>query len=95
MKKTARTLNAEESLRTPDTLGSAKFRHSNASVQVTDTGTDARLIDKPEVAERLRRSKRTVDSWMKQGKLPYLKIGKSVLFRWSDVIEKLNSFRVN
>jgi len=32
---------------------------------------------------------------MRKGKLPYLKIGKTVLFRWQDVLEKLNSFRVN
>jgi hypothetical protein len=32
---------------------------------------------------------------MRQGKLPYLKIGKTVLFRWPDVLEKLGQFRVN
>jgi len=59
-----------------------------------DRASDA-LLEKPELAKNLRRSVRTVDAWMKQGKLPYLKIGKSVLFRWQDVLEKLNSFRVN
>jgi len=32
---------------------------------------------------------------MKQKKLPYFKVGKSVLFRWQDVLQKLDSFRVN
>jgi hypothetical protein len=32
---------------------------------------------------------------MRQGKLPYLKIGKTVLFRWADVLAKLQTFRVN
>lgn len=53
------------------------------------------LLTKRELAARLRRSTRTTDDWMRKGKLPYLKIGKTVLFRWGDVLEKLNSFRVN
>jgi excisionase family DNA binding protein len=53
------------------------------------------LLTKPEVAIKLRRSRRTVEAWMREGKLPYLKIGKTVLFRWRDVLEKLNAFRVN
>lgn len=53
------------------------------------------LLTKDELAPRLRRSTRTVDSWMKAGRLPYLKIGRSVLFRWPDVLEKLNAHRVN
>jgi len=53
------------------------------------------LLTKRELAARLRKSTRTTDDWMRKGKLPYLKIGKTVLFRWQDVLEKLNSFRVN
>ena len=59
-----------------------------------DRASDS-LDTKRELAARLRRSTRTVDDWMRKGKLPYIKIGKSVLFRWRDVLEKLNSFRVN
>ncbi len=59
-----------------------------------DRASDA-LLTKRELAARLRKSTRTTDDWMREGKLPYLKIGKTVLFRWADVIEKLNSFRVN
>jgi excisionase family DNA binding protein len=66
---------------------------------IRDAATIDRASDglhtKRELAVRLRRSPRTVDLWMRQGKLPYLKIGKSVLFRWSDVLEKLSQFRVN
>jgi hypothetical protein len=62
--------------------------------QAIDRASD-RLLNKPELATRLRRSPRTVDLWMRQGKLPYLKIGKTVLFRWPDVLEKLNTYRVN
>ena len=66
----------------------------NYDKQILDRATES-LLTKPEVAERLRRSKRTVDLWMRRGKLPYLKVGKSVLFHWPDVLEKLQTFRVN
>jgi excisionase family DNA binding protein len=53
------------------------------------------LLTKQEIAKRLRRSPRTVDAWMREGRLPYLKVSKSVLFDWDDVLAKLKSFRVN
>jgi hypothetical protein len=62
--------------------------------QAIDRASDSLLL-KRELAVKIRRSVRTVDSWMRQGKLPYLKVGKTVLFRWPDVLEKLNAFRVN
>jgi hypothetical protein len=64
------------------------------SEQAPDRASDGLLL-KRELAVKIRRSPRTVDLWMRQGKLPYLKIGKTVLFRWSDVLEKLGQFRVN
>jgi excisionase family DNA binding protein len=66
----------------------------NYAEQDADRATGG-LLTKPEVAIKLRRSRRTVESWMRQGKLPYLKVGKTVLFRWPDVLEKLSQFRVN
>jgi excisionase family DNA binding protein len=56
---------------------------------------DEILVDKREAARRLSKSVRTVDAWMKRGRLPYIKVGRSVLFRWGAVLEKLESFRVN
>jgi excisionase family DNA binding protein len=53
------------------------------------------LLTKSELAPRLKRSRRTLDLWMKQGKVPYYKLGKSVLFRWLDVVEQLAKYRVN
>lgn len=66
----------------------------STNLPAIDRASD-RLDTKRELAVKLRRSPRTVDLWMQQGKLPYLKIGKTVLFRWADVLEKLNSYRVN
>ena len=53
------------------------------------------LLTKKELAPKLKRSVRTVDVWMRQGKLPYIKLNKTVLFRWADVLEKLSAYRVN
>ena len=56
---------------------------------------DETLLGKPGIARRLNKSVRTVDAWMKRGRLPYIKVGRSVLFRWGAVLEKLEAFRVN
>ena len=43
------------------------------------------FIGKQEVMQRLNKTLRTVDNWMKRGILPYYKIGRSVEFKWSEV----------
>ena len=43
------------------------------------------VLTKRELAARLRIGARTVDTWMKGRRLPYIKIGKAVRFRWSEV----------
>jgi excisionase family DNA binding protein len=63
--------------------------------QLTSQSADEILLDKPGIARRLNKSVRTVDDWMKRGRLPYIKVGRSVLFRWGAVLEKLEAFRVN
>jgi predicted DNA-binding transcriptional regulator AlpA len=70
------------------------MRKSNDADQDALRATEDLLV-KRQVAAKIQRSVRTIDAWMRQGKLPYLKIGKTVLFRWPDVLEKLQQFRVN
>lgn len=53
------------------------------------------LLRKKELAQQLAISKRTLDVWMQKGRIPFLKVGRSVRFRLSDVLEKLQTFRVN
>ena len=48
-------------------------------------------LTKAEVALRLRKTTRTVDSYMARGILPYFKIGRSVLFRWADIQNHLDT----
>jgi excisionase family DNA binding protein len=58
-------------------------------------GANDHLLNKRGLAVKLGISKRSVDVWMKKGRLPFIKVGKTVRFRWPDVLEKLQSFRVN
>jgi excisionase family DNA binding protein len=62
--------------------------------QVVGGATDDLLV-KREVAAKLKKSVRTVDAWMRAGRLPYFKLGRTVRFRWSDVLKKLDDFRIN
>jgi excisionase family DNA binding protein len=42
-------------------------------------------IDKRELARRLSIKLRTVESWMNRDWIPYYKMGKVVLFKWTEV----------
>jgi excisionase family DNA binding protein len=53
------------------------------------------LLRKRELAEKLAISRRTLDVWMQKGRVPFFKVGRSVRFRLPDVLEKLQTFRVN
>jgi hypothetical protein len=68
---------------------------SDTRGQPPSQSADEILLDKPGIARRLNKSVRTVDAWMKAGRLPYIKCGRSVMFRWGAVLEKLEAFRVN
>jgi hypothetical protein len=59
---------------------------------------DAKLdgyIGKSELAKRLGKTPRTIESWMRQGILPFIKIGAgrraSVLFDWQAIAAALAS----
>jgi excisionase family DNA binding protein len=63
-----------------------------------EAGTDRAIIGllrKKELAQQLAISKRTLDVWMHKGRIPFLKMGRSVRFRLADVLEKLGEYRVN
>lgn len=65
------------------------------SESVTNDRASVGLLRKWELAEKLAISKRTLDIWMQKGRIPFLKVGRSVRFRLPDVLEKLQSYRVN
>jgi excisionase family DNA binding protein len=53
------------------------------------------LLTKRGLAPKLQISERTVSEWMKKGRIPFLKIGKTVRFDLADVLQKLGAHRVN
>ena len=56
---------------------------------------DNELLTKAEIAKRLKKDTRTIDNWMRRGILPYYKLGRTVAFRWSDVLRHFEAhFRV-
>ena len=71
-----------------------RMNDSTHSGQRAESAADA-LLTKREIAPCLRVGPRTVDEWMRKGRIPYLKIGKTVRFCLGDVLEKLSQFRVN
>lgn len=52
------------------------------------------IIEKAECAKRISVATRTLDEWMRKGRIPYLKIGRTVRFRWADVLDHLSKYRV-
>lgn len=46
---------------------------------------DDGYLTKAEVARRLCRTPRTVETWMKAGRIPFLRVGRSVLFHWPTI----------
>jgi excisionase family DNA binding protein len=67
----------------------------NIKDSATVDGASDGLLNKWALAEKLHISKRTVDLWMKQHRLPFIKLGKTVRFYWPDVLAKLQTLRVN
>ena len=49
--------------------------------------TGDEFLSKLELAERLKKQPRTIDNWMKRGIVPYYKLGRTVAFKWSDVLK--------
>ena len=47
------------------------------------------FIGKAEVARRLGKTPRTVEVWSKKGYLPFVKVGRSCLYRWADIQARL------
>lgn len=53
------------------------------------------FLTKRELSQRLKKTPRCIETWMKRRYLPYIKIGHSVFFRWPDVIAAMRRFEVH
>ncbi len=62
------------------------------------SGVGAGLLNKGQLAQKLGVSARSIDAWMKLGRLPYLKIGGgqrgTVRFEYSAVMDSLRQHQV-
>ena len=47
------------------------------------------IINTDVLCERLHKSRGTLENWRRAGWLPYIQVGRSVMFSWSSVLEAL------
>lgn len=57
------------------------------------TGQEFDLLTKPEAAERLRVSVRTIDRYIHDGYVPVVRLGRTVRIRRADLDALINAFR--
>ncbi len=58
-------------------------------------GETSPLLTKAELAKRLRVSQRSIENWsLKERRIPYLKIGRSIRFDWGTVRAALAKHQV-
>ena len=60
----------------------------NESAGATDQSFEP-FIDKKEAGRRLGIKPRTLDDWLKNGRVPFYRINRSVRMRWSEVTAHL------
>ena len=54
---------------------------------------DGPYLSRKELAPLLKKSVRTIDTWVALGILPVIKIGRSILFCWPDVQRALAKYQ--
>jgi excisionase family DNA binding protein len=53
------------------------------------------IIGKAELARRLNKSERTIERWMNDGNIPFIRIGpRSVVFNWFELVRHLERTQV-
>lgn len=57
--------------------------------QITELPNEDRFLEEHEILDRIPISRRTLSNWKKDGKIPYVKIVKRVLYHWPSVSEAL------
>lgn len=57
--------------------------------RTTEISTEPALLDRPQLAVKLNVTTRTIATWDAQGKIPAIRIGRTVRYHLDDVIEWL------
>lgn len=63
-------------------------------MSVPSESSEEGFLTKHQVAHRLQKTTRCIELWMRAGYLPYIKIGRSVLFEWNEVVTSLKRFQI-
>jgi excisionase family DNA binding protein len=83
----------------PTDTGAMKMVNDNDIIQpVSGAGntTEPELERKPQFARRASVSVRCVDNWIRDRRIPFLKIGRAVLIPWREALDTLNhKYRMN
>jgi hypothetical protein len=58
---------------------------------IIETQPEAEFLTKAEVAKRLKKTPRTIEIYMAEGLLPYVKLRHSTLFHWPSVVRSLTA----
>ena len=73
----------------------SKYADNNANrparCRRRSAGPAGEMLTKRELAARLKVSRRTIETWQHQGRLPYIKIARVVLFYWPDILARLRT----
>jgi excisionase family DNA binding protein len=62
-------------------------------MQILSLSNERAILNKDEAADFLRIKRRTLDDWMRRGRIPYIKLpSKAVRFRADQLLEFLGKF---
>jgi len=77
----------KEKVGTPDANGDGKIPVANGAVMLAGNGHD--FIHEDELCARLQISRGTAVNYRRDGKLPYAKLGRLILYHWPTVEQAL------
>ncbi len=66
-----------------------KLKATKADAPMAISEVQPGFIKKKDLAARLLVTARTVENWQRRGVLPFVKVGKVVLFDWLEVVATL------
>ncbi|MEC3880433.1 MULTISPECIES: helix-turn-helix domain-containing protein [Sphingobacteriaceae] len=62
------------------------------TVDNTESTSSEKLLTKKEMADELDISLVSLTDWMKQGKIPYMRMGKRIYFKKNEVVNSMANF---
>lgn len=62
------------------------------SIPTVPSAPAPELLNKKEVAARLKVTTRTIENWQQRGVIPFIKVKKVTLFCWEDVVKHLKAY---